>query len=135
MDTISNEKPKLQLQFWDGIKKAYVPQANAPVGRCRSWRRVLASKNWALNNPKHNPPRYAGYSRTQDEVQRAYLMWAQASGLKHVTAYSTRPPPNFAADRIEGYHKRKADRSVPLFAGTISYITLEQHFYVEQSTC
>lgn len=114
MDTISNEKPEFQLQFWDGIKKTYVPQVDAPVGRYRSWRRVLASKNWALKNPKHRPPSSRSSGRTVEQVQRAYLEWAESKGLEQISAYREKPVGRLRA----------------LFSGAITYMTLETHFAV-----
>jgi hypothetical protein len=127
-----------QLQFWNG--KQYEPSAHAGIldpdearaFACgRAWRIVKAERPL---KPKYNAPRYAGYSRSVGQVQREYLIWAESFGLKSVTAYNNRPPANFAADKVVGYHMRKADRSKPVYTGAIQYITLDAHFAVEETT-
>lgn len=135
----------LQLQIWNAKARAYESTEHtadpakrgdveqlADKGRsmAKVWR--VASISRALK-PKYVGPRHSGYDRSVETVQRDYLLWAQAKGLTHITAYNNRPPQNFAADTVVGYHKRRADKSVPVFTGEIAYITLEAHFAVEES--
>ncbi len=123
----------LQLQFWDNAKRVYVPSTMAPVLRdgngttkalslladaarliSNQWR--IASTERSLK-PKYQTPRPTSSSRSSrsiEDVQVAYVTWANAKGLSHITIY-----------------KKHAGK--PAFArwyGAKTYITEEEHFAV-----
>lgn len=143
---MKHESTERQLQLWDAKTRTYMPTGNTVDSAVFKAVEALAdtarlvSKAWRIvdgtrptKNPKHHPPRGNSLTAVED-IQRAYLLWAQAKGLTSIVAYNNRPPPNFAADRLAGYHKKRADKSVPLFTGEIRYITPEMQFAVDE-TC
>lgn len=83
----------LQLQFFNHASRAYVPSAhqgdmtpdNARAVACgRAWR--IASPDRALK-PTYRAPRRNSHSRTVEDIQVAYVEWAKAQGLQHITIY------------------------------------------------
>lgn len=126
---------QLSLQFWDAKTKMYVPcgapieperkliEAAVDAARTSGYPWRIAKIERPLKNPKHTPPRGSSTGRTIADVQRDYLTWAQAKGLTSIVAYSTKPPPKFAADKL-----------IPLFSGEITYTTPDQQFAVEETT-
>ena len=120
----------LQLQFWNPNVRAYIPtvetiSSDAPHSEVmaladrarnvgRAWR--IADINRPCKNPKYYPPRRSS-SRSVEDVQVAYVTWAKAKGLTHITIYQQHAG-NFAFAR---WYEDK------------TYITPEQQFAVEES--
>lgn len=133
----------VQLQFWHPDKRAYVPQSSCEpidsdahtrlleIGRqCgRGWRVAKADRALTVP-PLRRKALTAGYSRSIADMQRDYLAWAQARGLKSVHAYIAKPPPI----RAEAHDRRGRQCGSVIYTGDFTWLTQEQHFAVTEHT-
>jgi hypothetical protein len=136
-----------QLQFWDARKRAYVPASSFETDGSACERLKQRGRNefsaWrvcgvhhALKVPPLRRKALTGAGRTVEAVQRDYLRWAKARGLKHIHAYSTRP---LALD-APGDHYCAADGNMRtvratrcIYHGDIEWLTPAQQFAVVES--
>jgi hypothetical protein len=117
-----------QFQLWEPVSHRYIPaparlqtldadRARRIAGR-RGWR--IAKAERLTKNPKLRAPTFTGSARTVEDVQRDYLRWAQAHGLKVITA-GRKWRPNWLPNSA---------MRTPIFTGEIRYLSPEDQFRV-----